>query len=189
MLLDIYKQIRKINYKPRQKGGKGKVYKFIEDKILTETGMKSGPFGESLLREIVEGAGLTFDEGDHLSIKPNSKLTKKKCFKPDGYVEELDVYLESKNYQFFSTGTANEKLYGFLAKVPHYDKPVILVFAGEHEKRMHDECNSIWEIYHNNPDFDQHIFAGPIKQLRDEGKLLLTNILSLEKFLKGMTND
>ena len=121
--------------------------------------------------------------------KPKSKLTTKESFIPDGYIKELDVYLESKNFQFFSTGTANEKLYGFLAKVPHYDKPVILVFSGEHEKRLHDECRSIWEIYHDNPDFDEHIFSLPIKKLRDEGKLLLTTIVELSDFLKEMQND
>ena len=186
MLLNIYKKIRETPYEPRQKGGKSKVYKEIENKILTETGLKSGAFGESLLREVVKKAGFIFEKGEHLNIKSNSKLTKKQYFKPDGYVKELDVYLESKNYQFFSNGTANEKLYGFLAKVPHYDKPVILVFVGEHEKRMHDECNLIWEIYHDNPDFEQHIFGKPIKHLRDEGKLLLTTILGLENFLKEM---
>ncbi len=189
MLLDIYKKIREVKYKPRQKGGKSKVHKEIEKRILAETGMKSGAFAESLIEEIVSGAGFEFDSGDHLRISPNSKLTKKQYFSPDGYIKELDVYLESKNYQFFSNGTANEKLYGFLAKVPHYDKPVILVFAGEHENRMHDECNSIWEIYNDNPDFDDHIFAGPIKQLRDQGKLLLTSVLGLENFIKEMAND
>ena len=149
--------------------------------------IKSGPFAETLIKEVVESSGFSFKKAN--GIVPKSKLTGKTKFKPDGFIEELDVYLESKNYWFHSTGTANEKLYGLLAKIPHYDKPVILVFAGEHEKRMHDECNSIWEIYHNNPDFDQHIFAGPIKQLRDKGKLLLTDILSLEKFLKEMKND
>jgi hypothetical protein len=187
MLLDIYKEIRQITYERRQRGGKKKAQSLVE-KNISSTGLKSGPFAESLLEEVVRQAGFKFDSGSHLNIYPNSKLTKKEFFSPDGYIEEIDMFLESKNYQFFSSGTANEKLYGFLAKVPHYTKPVILVFCGEHEKRLHDECNSIWEIYHDNPVFDDHIFAGPIKKLRDEGQLLLTNIMELDNFLKEIAN-
>ena len=202
MLIDIYKKYRELDLQniagDKIADKKSNFMKLFEADLLSqgyvnEKGknkgkpLKSGPFAEILIKEVVESSGFTFKKAS--GIVPESKMTGKTEFKPDGFIEELDVYLESKNYWFHSTGTANEKLYGFLAKVPHYDKPVILVFTGEHEKRMHDECNSIWEIYHNNPDFDQHIFAGPIKQLRDEGKLLLTDILSLQKFLKEMKND
>ena len=68
MLLNIYKKIRETPYEPRQKGGKSKVYKEIENKILTETGLKSGAFGESLLREVVKKAGFIFEKGEHLNL-------------------------------------------------------------------------------------------------------------------------
>jgi hypothetical protein len=202
MLIDIYKHYRDLDIetlegdKKEQKLSKfkqlfndemksqGYVYKDGKSKGKP---LKSGPFAEKLMEEVITSSGFSFKKSE--SIAPNSILTSKNSFKPDGYIEEFDVYLESKNYWFHSSGTANEKLYGFLAKVPHYDKPVILVLQGEHEKRLHDECRSIWEIYHDNPEFDEHIFSSPIKKLRDEGKLLLTTILELSDFLKEMQND
>ena len=160
----------------------------IQNGYVTDKGaaLKSGKFAELLIREVATSTG--FEVTDGPKIKAKSKMTKKDYFKPDGYIEELDIYLESKNYQFFSTGTANEKLYGFLAKASLYNKPVALVFVGQHEKRMHDECKSIWEIYHNNSEFDNHVFAPAIKKLRDEGKLFVTTVLELPKFLNEMKN-
>jgi len=154
--------------------------KFTSD-MITESGHKSGKFAELCLQESTSDVKLTFKKAD--KIIPDCQTTKKKHFRPDGYIEELDMYVESKMYTFWATGTANEKLWGFLSKLNYYDKPCILVFAGEHECLKHDECNSIWQIYHNNSAFDDHVYAEAVKKVRNSGKLHLTKLSEYSDYI------
>jgi len=67
----------------------------------------------------------------------------------DGYIEDLDCYVESKNFSFFSSGTASEKLYSVFVKFEEYDKQTLLVFCGEHERLSDDASKVIWDAFHN----------------------------------------
>ena len=99
--------------------------------------LKSGKFGENVVHQMVAEAGFTIKpKQTHTKITLSPLLQRclgKKHFLADGYIPELDVYLESKMYAFNSGGTANEKLSGFLDKVLHYRKKCVLVLGGEFE--------------------------------------------------------
>jgi hypothetical protein len=162
-------------------------WKLGQKKVLNERqvgeveilGYKPGGFAEACLREAVELSGLTFRDPGTILKNKLPETTKKRYLLPDGYIPELDCYLESKNYSFGSQGTANEKLFGFLFKLSMYDKPCILVFAGEHELKLHDECKLIWSVFHDDPIYKGVTFSRDILEMRDAKKLFLANLSTL----------
>ena len=109
--------------------------------------LKPGKFGENVLHQMVANAGFTIEtKQTHTKIMLDSlrkRFLAKNYFDADGYIPELDVYLESKMYAFNSAGTANEKLAGFLDKVLHYDKKCVLVLGGEFELDTKLESNAL----------------------------------------------
>jgi hypothetical protein len=162
-------------------GGKTKQKRASNKRQVEEVkslGSKPGMFAEVCMKEAVELSGLTFSESGPVRVD-FYETTQKQRFQPDGYIPELGCYLESKNYSFGSSGTANEKLFGFLFKLSMYDKPCILVFAGEHELKMHDECKLIWSVFHDDPIYKGVTFSRDILEMRDAKKLFLANLSTL----------
>ena len=162
-------------------GGKTKQKRALNERQVEEIkslGFKPGTFAEACMKEAVELSGLTFSNSGPVRVDFH-ETTQKQRFHPDGYIPELGCYLESKNYSFGTSGTANEKLFGFLFKLSMYDKPCILVFAGEHELKIHDECKLIWSVFHNDPIYRGVTFSRDILEMRDAKKLFLANLSTL----------
>ena len=155
--------------------------------IMESFGIKSGKFAESLCRETIEAIFPKYTKGKRIDNLPPTVI--KQYFDADGYIPELDMYIECKNYQFYSSGTANEKLWGWFPKLQHYDKSCILVLSGEHELLSFDECSSIVGIYKNKEEYKEHIYYDMIRKFVDEKKLYVTTISDLTKLLEELKND
>jgi len=155
--------------------------------IMEEFGIKSGKFAEVLCKETISSIFPKYTKGKRIKNLPSSVI--KQYFDTDGYIPELDLYIECKNYMFYSSGTANEKLWGWFPKLQHYDKPCILVFSGEHELLSFDECSSIMGIYKNKEEYKQHIYYNVIRKLVEEKKLYVTTISDLTELLEELKND
>ena len=152
-------------------------------------GKKAGAFAEMCVKDAINSVGLTYEKADRVIIGESTRTTVKQFFQPDGRIPEMNICLESKMYTFGSSGTANEKLWAFFTKLEFYNEPCLLILAGEHELRKFDECSRIWEVYHNNPDFEDATFAPTIRGFRDRGKLILTTLGDLPDFLKKRTKN
>lgn len=157
--------------------------KLISEKL----GIKSGDFGEELCKETIKLIFPKYSPQKKIENLPN--FVKKQHYNTDGYIPELDMYTECKNYMFYSTGTANEKLWGWFPKLQYYDKPCILIFCGEHELLSFDECSSIMGIYKNKEEYKQHIYYDMIRKFVEEKKLYVTTISDLTKLLEELKND
>ena len=165
--------------------------------------LKSGKFGEYVLHQMVAATGFTI-KSKQIHTKITLDALQKRClgknyFDADGYIPELDVYLESKMYAFNSGGTANEKLAGFLDKVLHYDKKCVLVLGGEFELDKYGESNSLlaaaglsddettqWFFGTQDDGAPNNFNARNAKFLIDAGKL---EIVRLSEFTQWLTNQ
>lgn len=168
--------------KPRERES---LYNSCTDKMFRLFGEKPGMFAENICKDVFRDNGLVLEtRGPNLKIENIPKHLKKKHYLADGYLPEFDAYTESKMYNFFSSGTANEKLFGFLGKVQHYDKPCILILSGMHELRSFDECDTIMGCYNGEDNYKRHIFYDSITKLKDEGRLYVTTLSGLPNFLQ-----
>lgn len=106
-------------------------------------GLKSGKFCENAIAEV---AG-----SDFVGLGPQVRIPRSngRYFTADGFLPDLGCYIESKNYSFYSTGTASEKLPNFLVKLEEYDKPALIIFGGEHELLNDEPSRLIWDAFHN----------------------------------------
>jgi DNA adenine methylase Dam len=170
-IIDVYNRMKKDRLDNPSLTTKEKEKKNKENaKLIMESfGIKSGKFAESLCRETIKTIFPKYTKGKRIENLPPTVV--KQYFDADGYIPELDMYIECKNYQFYSSGTANEKLWGWFPKLQHYDKPCILVFSGEHELLSFDECSSIMGIYKNKEKYKQHIYYDTIRRFVEEKKL------------------
>jgi len=105
-------------------------------------GLKPGAFSENAIAEALGG--------DFVSVGAAVKISRsnKRSFRADGWIPRLGIYVESKNYSFYSSGTASEKLPNFLVKLEEYDAPALIIFGGEHELLSDDPARYIWDAYH-----------------------------------------
>lgn len=110
---------------------------------------KSGPFCEKVIKEIAETqCGLKYVTGHR--VERQGELTKTgrtRRYCPDGYLPELDLYVESKNFAFGSDGTASEKLLYAIAKCHRSDKKVVIVFGGRHDLLDKEVDKEIWDAW------------------------------------------
>jgi len=110
---------------------------------------KAGSFAESCITEVCQSKSLDYELRALVRIAGTQLSTfyGKDKFITDGHVINHkvygDFYIESKMYAFNTSGTANEKLAGFLDKAKHYDKPVLLILGGEFELTTYFESNCI----------------------------------------------
>lgn len=118
-----------------------------QDEYIERWSIKSGRFGEELIREML-GSNLVTETRDRRIIRSDGKG---KYYEADGYIKSLDIYIESKFLTFWSAGTAPEKLPYFLFKAEHYDKPVVLVLGGEHELLKDEPSYHLWTAF-NEPE-------------------------------------
>jgi hypothetical protein len=167
---------------------KDKLYVSITKDIYKLFGEKSGKFAENVCREEIESCGYKLKTKD-LKVENLPGHIKKDFYRPDGLIEELNVYVESKNYMFYSTGTANEKLPGFLIKLQYYDKPCVLILSGLHEMRSFDECNIIYGSYNEEEEYKNEFLYPVITKLKRQKKLYVTGLSSLKETLEEIKND
>ncbi len=149
---------------------------------------KSGVFAENLCREEIESGGFNVTSKG-IKIESLPKFLRKQEYKPDGLIEQLDMYIECKNYMFYSSGTANEKLPGFLIKLQHYDKPCLLILCGQHELRTFAECNIIRGCYNEEEEFKDEFLYPVITKLKKQKKLYVCGFLDLKNTLKEIKDD
>lgn len=134
-------------------------------------GLKSGKFCENA---IAEAAGPSF-----VAHGPSVKINRSngRFFSADGWIPELGCYVESKNYSFYSNGTASEKLPNFLVKLEEYDKPALIIFGGEHELLSDDPARYIWDAYHKGASSSRAINA-----MVNEVRPKIRDIIGLSNF-------
>lgn len=122
----------------------------MNDTLKLHGMQKSGKFCENVISEIFKEVGLTyFSHGKHTHVKltdDERAVYMKKKYQGDGYIPELDMFLESKCHAFGTSGTCNEKLAGFLDKAFVYNKPTLLILGGEFELYKHAESNIIMSV-------------------------------------------
>ena len=160
---------------------------------------KSGAFGELIIKEIFEESDIKFESaGKKTKINlpqimeaDEYAFLNKNYYTADGYLPEYDLYLESKMYAFNTSGTANEKLPGFLDKVVDYDKPVVLILGGEFEKGTYDEAKYILGgagllTPEENKLAAKYYTAKATKELCDLGKLQIVRLSELPEFLLSL---
>lgn len=187
--IEIYSQMKEYRLSNPSISTKEKEKKNKENAklIMEKFGIKSGKFAEALCKEVIKTIFPKYTKGKRIKNLPSTVI--KQYFDADGYIPELDMYIECKNYQFYSSGTANEKLWGWFAKLQYYDKPCILVLSGEHELLSFDECSSIMGIYKNKEEYKQHIYYDMIRKFVEEERLYVTTISDLSKLLEELKND
>jgi len=187
--IKIYDKMRKYRLSNPNLSTKEKVEKNSENAKLIEEqlGIKSGKFGENLCKETIKSVFPKYSKGNKIKNLPATVI--KQYYSTDGYIPELDMYIESKNYMFYSSGTANEKLWGWFPKLQNYDKPCILIFSGEHELLSFDECRAIMGIYEDKKQYKDHIYYSMIRKFVEQKKLYVTTISDLTKLLEELKND
>lgn len=167
---------------------KKELYQFHTKNISTLFNEGSGVFAESLCKEEIKSCGYNLIKKGIL-VENLPEHIKKENYIPDGLIEELDLYIESKNYMFYSTGTANEKLPGFLIKLQYYDKPCLLIFSGQHEVRQFDECNIILGSYNEEPEFENEFLYPIILKFKKQKKLYVCGFSNLKQTLDKIKLD
>lgn len=128
--------------------------KFDTHSEYLNLGLKSGKFCENAIAEVV---GHSF-----FSRGPQVRIQKKtgSYYTADGFIQDLGCYVESKNFSFYSSGTASEKLVHFLIKLEDYDKPTLLIFGGEHELLNTGPDKLIWDAFHSGSSNSSFVNAG-----------------------------
>lgn len=137
---------------------------------------KAGSFAENCIFDICDDKLLSYKQRSIIRIK-NPQLRKffnKDKFITDGIIFNHqifeDFYIESKMHAFNTSGTANEKLAGFLDKAKHYDKMVLLILGGEFELDTCFESNCILSAAHlkTDEDYDFSVNQTYIGKITDE---------------------
>lgn len=116
--------------------------KFDTHAEYLQLGLKSGKFCEDTISEVAGPTYITKGEEVRISRKCGKK------YLADGWFQDLGCYVESKNFSFYSSGTASEKLPNFLIKLEEYDKPALIIFGGEHELLNTGPDQLIWDAFH-----------------------------------------
>lgn len=152
------------------------------NKELADAGCeKSGKFCENVIKEIAETqCGLKYVTGH--KVERQGKLTKTgrtACYCPDGYLPELDLYIESKNFAFGSGGTASEKLLYAIAKAARSDKKVVFVFGGQHDLLSTEVDKEIWDAWHGATSSGNAIVDGMMKS--DDVRNVIEDIVRLSE--------
>ena len=137
------------------------------NKELADSGYeKSGKFCEKVIEEIAAKCGLVYKTD--CEVPRQGLLTKKgrtKQYRPDGYLEELGLYIESKNFAFGSSGTASEKLLYAISKAARSDKKVVIVFGGRHDLLDTEVDEEIWNAWHHAAGSGNAIVDGMMKSV------------------------
>lgn len=141
---------------------------------------KSGKFCEKVIEEIAAKCGLSYKTG--WKVQRQGKLTKTgraKEYRPDGYLPELNLYIESKNFAFGSDGTADEKLFYAIAKAERADKKVVIVFGGRHDLLDTGVDKEIWDAWHHAAGSGNAIVDGMMKS--DAVRNVIEDIVKLSE--------
>lgn len=122
--------------------------RFDSDKEIKDYfNMKSGKFAEEIVKELLSSR-VNFIP--NIEIKRNNPRTRPKVYRADGIIKEINSYVEVKNFNFYSSGTANEKLTSMFLKFEDYDKPTLIILCGEYELLNDLYSHDIYYAYHNN---------------------------------------
>ena len=139
--------------------------------------LKPGEFAELCVKEIFRSKSIELNK---------NCIVENTTYEADEHIKNLNMYVEVKNYSFYSCGTANEKLPGFFFKLEEYNKPALIIFCGEFELLTDKFSSKIWNAYHS-PDKTKRFVATAaiVNSIRNK----IINIVKLSELPDWIENN